>query len=164
MASILEKWVELFPQAKPTENPSAVAGGVDGANTHESSLKGSSPWHDDDWNESHPHPMRGEGENILLGNILNPAYYGHTDDDLSEGSLSLAAVGSAGLMPDRVIYNSSRKLPSISLKNIVTSTGQGKTIRGEYRVPDVKEVSDWGDFTQEAVVNSTGISTHIGIV
>ena len=40
-------------------------------------------------------------------------------------------------------------------------TGEGKAIRGEYRVPDTKHISDWGDFTQEAVSNSTGISTVI---
>ena len=161
MASILEKWIELFPDDKPSENPSAVAGGVDGANTHESSLKGGSPWHEDGWNESSPHPLKGDVEMADLGNIFVRGFYrdkSNEDEELG-GLVNFKEFRKErpGPVKDKIRAKSDKLLH-------LGRTGEGKAIRGEYRVPDKKHISDWGDFTQEAASNSTGISTHTGIV
>ena len=158
MASILEKWVELFPNDKPSENPSAVAGGVDGANTHESSLKGGSPWHEDGWSESSPHPLKGDVEMADLGNIFVRGFYrgkGNRDSDL-DGLVNFRDLGKErpGPVKDKIRAKSDKLLR-------LGRTGEGKAIRGEYRVPDTKAISDWQNFNHEALHNSGGIQTSL---
>ena len=156
MASILERWMDLFPDDKPSENPSAVAGGIKGANTHENSLGSSSPWHEDGWSESSPHPVRGDVEMADLGNIFVRGFYrgkGNKDDEL-DGLINFMNFRKTrpGPVNDKIRAKSDQLLR-------LGRTGEGKAIRGDYRVPDKKHISDWSDFTQEAVANSGDIQT-----
>ena len=157
MASILERWIELFPNDRPSEKPSAVAGGIDGANTHESSLKGGSPWHEDGWSESSNYPLKGDVEMVELGNMFVRAYYrskGNRDNDLG-----ITLVDYGDLRKERPGPVKKKWEAKYKVMKSLGRTGEGKAIRGEYRVPDTKAISDWQNFNDEAASNSQGIQT-----
>ena len=154
--TLIDKWHQLFPNDKPSESPSAVAGGTMGVNTQESSLRGDSAWHEDGWSESSPHPVKGDVEMVDLGNIFVRDFYrsnGNTDSDLD------GLINFTNFRKERPGPVKDNLRPKIDKLLRLGRTGEGKAVRGEYRVPDRNAISNWGNFTQESLHNSGDIQT-----